>query len=111
MKAPTVQTFIRPFVDRLSGLTMVASYWPWDQSIFVSNSPDTKDGTMALPKRYAKPQAKAKCRRRLNANARHLRQQQDAQRAIDALHQALHDLGLPNHLVVEIEGRLKAQNK
>lgn len=66
---------------------------------------------MALPKRYAKKQAKAKRRSRLNAKARHLRQQQDAQRSIDALHQALHDLGLPDHLVVEIEGRLKAQKR
>jgi hypothetical protein len=66
---------------------------------------------MALPKRYAKKQAKAKCRRRLNAQARHQRQQQQAQRAINALHQALHDLGWPPNLVVELEGRLKAQKK
>ena len=66
---------------------------------------------MALPKRYAKKQAKAKSRRRLHTKTRHLRQQQDAQRAINALHQALHDLGLPDQLVLEIEGRLKAQKK
>ncbi len=58
---------------------------------------------MALPKRYANKRAKAKRRGRLNAKTRHLRQQQDAQRSIDALHQALHDLGLPDHLVVEIK--------
>ena len=66
---------------------------------------------MALPKTYAKRQAKAKRRQRLNAQARHQRQQQHAQRDLNALHQALHDLGLPHHLVVEIEGRLKAQKK
>ena len=66
---------------------------------------------MGLPKRDAKKQAKAKSRRRLHTKARHLRQQQDAQRAINALHQALHDLGLPDQLVLEIEGRLKAQKK
>jgi hypothetical protein len=66
---------------------------------------------MALPKRYAKQQAKATRRQRLHAKARHLRQRQDAQRSIDALHQALHDLGLSDHLVVEIDGRLKAQKK
>jgi DDE superfamily endonuclease len=66
---------------------------------------------MALPKRYAKKQAKATCRRRLNAKARHQRQQQQAQRHIDALHQALVDLGLPDNLVVEIEGRLRSQKK
>ena len=66
---------------------------------------------MALPKTYAKKQAKAKRRSRLNAKARHQRQQQDAQRTINALHQALHDLGLPDQLVAEIEARLKAQKK
>jgi hypothetical protein len=111
MKAPAIHIVIKPFVDSMSVLPMVASYGPWNWSIFVSKSPDTKDFTMALPKRYAKKQAKAKRRDRLNAKARHLRQQQDAQRTIDALHQALHDLGLPEHLVVEIEGRLKAQKK
>ena len=65
---------------------------------------------MALPKRYAKKRAIAK-RRRRNAKARHLRQQQEAQRAIDALHQALLDVGLSDHLVVEIERRLKAQKQ
>jgi len=92
-------------------LPPLISYGPWKSSIFVSKPPDTKDCTMALPKRYAKKQTKAKRRSRLNAKARHQRQQQDAQRAIDALHQALHDLGLPDHLVAEIEGRLKAQKK
>ena len=66
---------------------------------------------MALPKRYAKQQAKAKHRQRLNAKARHQRQQRHAQRDINALHQALHDLGLPDNLVIEIEGRLRAQKK
>ena len=65
---------------------------------------------MVLPKRDAKKRALAK-RRRLNAKARHLRQQQEAQRAIDALHQALLDVGLSDHLVVEIERRLKAQKQ
>jgi hypothetical protein len=66
---------------------------------------------MALSKRYVKKHAKAKHRQRLNAHARHQRQQQHAQRDINALHQALHDLGLPGNLVLEIEGRLKAQKK
>lgn len=66
---------------------------------------------MALPKTYAKKQAKAKRRSRLNAKTRHQRQQHDAQRTINALCQALHDLGFPDHLVTEIEGRLKAQKK
>lgn len=66
---------------------------------------------MALPKRYATKRAKAKRRRRQSAQTRQQRQHQQAQRAIEALHQALHDLGLPDNLVLEIEGRLRAQKK
>ena len=66
---------------------------------------------MSPAKRYAKKQAKAIKRRRLNAKQRHERQQGQAQRDIDALHQALQDLGFPNDLMAEIEGRLRAQKK
>jgi hypothetical protein len=66
---------------------------------------------MSPARRYAKKQAKAITRRRLNAKERHERQQRQAQRDIEALHQALHDLGLPDDLVTEIEGRLRAQKK
>jgi hypothetical protein len=66
---------------------------------------------MTPTRHYAKQQAKAIRRRRLNAKERHARQQQQAQRDIEALHQALHELGLPEHLVIEIEGRLRAQRK
>jgi hypothetical protein len=66
---------------------------------------------MAPAKRYARKHAKAKKRQRLNAQERHEHQQRQAQRDIEALHQALHDLGLPDNLVTEIEGRLRAQKK
>jgi hypothetical protein len=66
---------------------------------------------MSPGKRYAKKQAKAINRRRLNAKERHERQQRQAQRDIEALQQALHDLGLPADLATEIEGRLHAQKK
>jgi hypothetical protein len=66
---------------------------------------------MAPSKRYARKQAKAITRRRRNAKERHERQQKQAQRDLEALHQALHDLGLPDDLVTEIEGRLRAQKK
>jgi DDE superfamily endonuclease len=66
---------------------------------------------MVHPRRSVKKQAKAITRRRLNAQERHERQQKQAQRDIEALHQALHDLGLPDNLVTEIEGRLRAQKK
>jgi hypothetical protein len=66
---------------------------------------------MSPGNRYAKKQAKAINRRRLNAKERHEPQQRQAQRAIEALHQALHNLGLPADLGPEIEGRLRAQKK
>jgi len=66
---------------------------------------------MAPAKRYARKHAKAKTRQRLNAQERHEHQQRQAQRDIEALHQALYDLGLPDNLVTEIEGRLRAQKK
>ena len=66
---------------------------------------------MTPTRRYATKQAKALRRRRLNARERHERQQQQAQRDIDALHNALKAVGLPDDLVTEIEGRLHAQKK
>src|SRR2546421_6542198 len=66
---------------------------------------------MSPAKRYARKQAQVITRRRLHAKERHERQQRKAQRDIEALHQALHDLGLPDDLVIEIEGRLRAQKK
>jgi len=66
---------------------------------------------MAPAKRDARKHAQAKTRQRLNAQERHEHQQRQAQRDIEALHQALHDLGLPDNLVTEIAGRLRAQKK
>jgi hypothetical protein len=66
---------------------------------------------MSRTKRYVKKQAKAIKRRRLNAQDRHAHQQRQAQRDIEALRQALDHLGLPDDLVIEIEGRLRAQKK
>jgi hypothetical protein len=83
--------------------------WFPSNSLAISN--ETKESTMTPSRRYAKKHAKAIHRRRLNAHERHQHQQQQAQRHIDALRQALHDLGLPENLVIEIEGRLRAQKK
>jgi len=66
---------------------------------------------MSPIKRYAKKQAKARPRRRLQAHERLERDRRQAQRAAEALHQALEDLGLPENLVVELEGRLRSQHK
>ena len=66
---------------------------------------------MSPRKRYAKKQAKARQRRRHTAHERLRQDQQRAQRAIEALEQALHALGLPDTLVQEIEGRLRRQQK
>jgi len=66
---------------------------------------------MSPSKRYAKKQAKTSQRRRLQAHARLERDKRQAQRAAEALSQALEDLGLPNTVVAEIEGRLRSQQK
>jgi len=66
---------------------------------------------MSPIKRYAKKQAKTRQRRRLQAHERLERDRRQAQRAAEALHQALEDLGLPENLVVELEGRLRSQHK
>lgn len=66
---------------------------------------------MSPTKRYAKKQGKARQRRRQKAHERLARDHAEAQRAIEALHQALQELGLPDTLVQEIEGRLRRQQQ
>jgi hypothetical protein len=66
---------------------------------------------MSPTTRYAKKQAKARQRRRLQARERLERDRRQAQHAATVLEQALHDLGLPEDLVAEIEGRLRSQHK
>jgi hypothetical protein len=66
---------------------------------------------MIGPKVYQKRQAKARQRRRLIAQECLARDRRQAQQAAEALQQALDDLGLPEDLVAEIEGRLRSQHK
>ena len=61
--------------------------------------------------RNTKHHAKARRRRYRTAQERLERDRRQAQQAAEGLEQALHDLGLPAHLVVEIEGRLRSQQK
>src|SRR5438067_3942011 len=61
--------------------------------------------------RDAKQHAKASKRRRLKAQERLARDRRQAQHAAEALQQTLVDLGLPEDLVAEIEGRLRSQHK
>src|SRR6266545_7835189 len=70
-----------------------------------------KDLTMPPRKRAANKHAKARQRRRLKAQECLDRDRVQAQQAAKALEQALHDLGLPDDLVAEIEGRLRSQQK
>src|SRR6266516_3223470 len=72
---------------------------------------DTKEIIMSPAKRYAKKQAKARQRRCRHAQERLDRDCRQAQQAAEALHQALEELGLPDTLVSEIEGRLESQQK
>ena len=66
---------------------------------------------MSPAKRCAKKHAKARQRRCLKAQERLARDRRQAQHAAEALQQALDDLGLPEDLVTEIEGRLRSQHK
>jgi hypothetical protein len=66
---------------------------------------------MSHTQRYATKQAKASKRRRRTAQERLERDRRLAQHAAKVLEQALSDLGLPEDLVAEIEGRLRSQHK
>ena len=66
---------------------------------------------MSPCKRDAKHHAKARRRRYRTAHERLARDRRQAQHAATAVEQAFHDLGLPEDLVVEIEGRLRSQHK
>jgi len=66
---------------------------------------------MSFTTRHVTKHAKARQRRRRTAQERLERDRHQAQRAAEALHQALEELGLPDTLVTEIEGRLRSQHK
>jgi len=66
---------------------------------------------MSPTTRFVKRHAKTRQRRRLTAQERLARDRRQAQHATEALQQALDDLGLPEDLVTEIEGRLHSQQK
>src|SRR4029450_9284201 len=72
---------------------------------------ETLEHTMSPAKQCAKKYAKARHRRRLQAQERLARDRRQAQHAAKSLEQALDDLGLPQNLVTEIEGRLRSQQK
>jgi hypothetical protein len=61
--------------------------------------------------RSVKKHAKARQRRRRTTQERLAHDRRQAQHAAKALQQALDDLGLPENLVAEIEGRLRSQQK
>jgi hypothetical protein len=66
---------------------------------------------MSPTKRCTKKHTKARRRRYRTAQERLERDRRQAQHAAEALQQALDDLGLPDDLVTEIEGRLRSQQK
>jgi hypothetical protein len=66
---------------------------------------------MSPSNRDAKKHVKARKRRYLKAQERLACDRRQAQQAAQALELALHALGLPEDLVVEIEGRLRSQHK
>jgi hypothetical protein len=66
---------------------------------------------MSPTTRSVKKHTKVRQRRRLTAQERLARDRRQAQHVAKVLEQALHDLGLPEDLVAEIEGRLRSQQK
>jgi len=66
---------------------------------------------MSPTPRHIKKQAKARQRRHRTAQERLERDRRQAQHAARVLEQTLQDLGLPENLVAEIEGRLRSQHK
>src|SRR5262249_24609831 len=78
---------------------------------FATDPHGTQEPTMSSAKRCAQKYAKVRQRRRLQAQERLERDRHQAQQAIEALQQALQDLGLPENLVVELEDRLRSQQK
>lgn len=66
---------------------------------------------MSITSRSVKKHTKARQRRRRTAAERLQRARCQAQHAAKVLEQALHDLGLPDNLGAEIEGRLRSQQK
>ena len=66
---------------------------------------------MSPHKREAKQHTNARQRLHLKAQELLTRDRRQAQQAAEALKQALDDLGLPEDLVTEIEGRLRSQHK
>src|SRR4029450_932939 len=76
-----------------------------------NNPHGAQERTMALATRYTKKHAKARQCRRRNAQERLERDRRQAQHAVEALQQALDDLGLPEDLVTELEGRIRSKQK
>jgi hypothetical protein len=66
---------------------------------------------MSPATRSAHKHTKARQRRHLKAQERLERDRRQAQQAATVVEQALHELGLPENLVAEIEGRLRSQQK
>jgi len=105
---------IRAYVYR-TGLTKESrKYWERVAHVHTATAKDShgiQECTMSPRTRDAKQQAKARKRHYLKAQERLARDRRQAQHAATVVEQALHDLGLPNDLVVEIEGRLRSQHK
>jgi len=66
---------------------------------------------MSLITRSVKKHIKARQRRRRTAQERLARDRRQAQQAAEVVEQALQDLGLPDNVVAEIEGRLRSQHR
>src|SRR5215470_6140664 len=95
-----MRTDTRGHVSRVRGQTAIAT-----------DPHGTQEHPMSLTTRSVKRHTKASKRRRLQAQERLERDRRQAQQAAEALEQALQDLGLPDNVIAELEGRIQSQQK
>ena len=80
-------------------------------TVDTGRSNETEEYAMTQPRRYHRQQQKARQRRLRKARERLQREQARAQRTLQALEQAIGELGLPEIVVADVEWRLQAQGK
>src|SRR5215813_11487683 len=81
------------------------------QTATATDPHSSQECPMSPTKRCTKKHTKARRRRYRTAQERLEGDRRQAQHAAEVLEQALHDLGIPDDLVAEIEGRLRSQQQ
>src|SRR4029450_2280612 len=99
---------------RSAGKSFLGNHDPGEHALLRTHPKQhhrAKEYPVSPRKRDAKQHAKARQRRYLKAQERLERDRCQAQHAAEVLQQSLTDLGLPENLVPEIEGRVHSHDK